>query len=152
MLLRLFSLEKKRNYLVYVNLFIFLYLAVLHMTSELIHILQNVSPNGHESAKSLSKANGMTNEATKRSAMAKETRNRFDSLRRCLSVATATQTRMLPTMDRAISKISIKAKRPFSMLERVIRSIELKCKEIFMNKIFFSTVFTLNLSQITIPK
>ena len=66
-------------------------LAVLHITSEEIQILQNVPPK-FQVAKSLRRAKGMTTVATRRSAMARLTRNRLDSLRKLYSVATAMHT------------------------------------------------------------
>ena len=51
----------------------------------------------------------MASRLTRRSAMARDTRKRFESFLSCCSVATAMQTRMLPTMD---SRMSRKRKRP----------------------------------------
>ena len=75
-------------------------LAVLSMTSEAIQNLQNSWPNQstNDVVKSFTIAKGITKDATSKSDTAKDTKNRFESLRRLASVRTAMQTRRFPKM------------------------------------------------------
>ena len=75
-------------------------LAVLSMTSEAIQNLQNSWPNQstNDVVKSFTIAKGITKDATSKSDTAKDTKNRFESLRRLASVRTAMQTRRFPNM------------------------------------------------------
>ena len=75
-------------------------LAVHSMTSEAIQNLQNCSPNQstNDVVKSFTIAKGITKDATSKSDNAKDTKNRFESLRRLASVRTAMQTRRFPKM------------------------------------------------------
>ena len=75
-------------------------LAVHSMTSEAIQNLQNSLPNQstNDVVKSFTIAKGITKDATSRSDNAKDTKNRFESLRRLASVRTAMQTRRFPKM------------------------------------------------------
>ena len=75
-------------------------LAVHSMTSEAIQNLQNCSPNQstNDVVKSFTIAKGITKDATSKSDNAKDTKNRFESLRRLASVRTAMQTRRFPRM------------------------------------------------------
>lgn len=85
--------------------------AVEHMTSNEIQIWQYLSPKGQKPKISLTRAKVITKHATKRSAIASDTTNRFPILRKLLSLQTATQTSILPKMDRKMtSDIKIPAK------------------------------------------
>jgi len=77
-------------------------LAVLDITSVAIHSLQKFPPKLHVPVMSLIRAKGITTVATRRSAMAMDTKNKWDSLRRLRSVAMATQTKMFPRIAEAI--------------------------------------------------
>ena len=70
------------------------------MTSEAIQNLQNSWPNQstNDVVKSFTIAKGITKDATSKSDNAKDTKNRFESLRRLASVRTAMQTRRFPKM------------------------------------------------------
>lgn len=78
-------------------------LAVEHMTSKATHVSQNCAPKTQYPRRSFTPANVITREATKRSAMAKEARNRFPIRRRPRSVYIATHTKMFPATDKNIS-------------------------------------------------
>ena len=80
-------------------------LAVQPITSEAIQNLQNSCPNQstNDVVRSFTIAKGITNDATSKSDNARDTKNRFESLRRLASVRTAIQTRRFPKIAMVIN-------------------------------------------------
>lgn len=67
--------------------------AVQHMTSKATQMSQNWSPKIQEPCRSLATAKTITKQATKRSLMARETMNKFPTLRRVLKNGFIAKTR-----------------------------------------------------------
>ena len=76
--------------------------AVLHMTSKAIQVSQKRGPKIQYPRRSLTPAKVITRHPTKRSAIAKEARNKLPILLRPRSVYIATQTKTFPATDRNI--------------------------------------------------
>ena len=99
-------------------------LAVHDMTSAAIHSLQKSFPNHQVPVKSLTIANGITNDATSKSDKANEKKKRLESVRRPASVRMAMQTRKFPKMAMVINRDIKAPRKTFSTILKSVISFD----------------------------